>query len=100
MTHETAQTFLECINSCEDDDDFEFNYKDKITAETAQSCAELSGLKQASRNRACKKKYDYGMPDKSPLKFICLRSCDFCPPSSSPTKEPTMEPSASPTTSV
>eukprot|EP00588_Corethron_pennatum_P003481 CAMPEP_0194294576 /NCGR_PEP_ID=MMETSP0169-20130528/51064_1 /TAXON_ID=218684 /ORGANISM="Corethron pennatum, Strain L29A3" /LENGTH=44 /DNA_ID= /DNA_START= /DNA_END= /DNA_ORIENTATION= len=33
---------------CEDDDDFSFNYEDRVTGETAQSCAQLSDLKQAS----------------------------------------------------
>ena len=102
MTHETAQTILECINSCDDDDDFEFDYKDRITDETAKSCAEVSDLKQwlGSRNRACNKKFRYGKDGKVELKLICSRSCDICPPSELPTRSPTMQPSASPTTSV
>ena len=97
MTHETAQTFLECINSCEDDDDYEFNYEDRVTDETAKSCAELSDLKQASRNRACKKKFPSGKGGKVELKLICSRSCGICPPTPAPTEEPTMEPTVSPT---
>merc|ERR1711957_953991 len=61
-------------------DDYDFNYEDRVTGETASSCADLSDLKQASRNRACKKKFPSGKGGKVELKLICSRSCGICPP--------------------
>eukprot|EP00588_Corethron_pennatum_P033042 CAMPEP_0194346562 /NCGR_PEP_ID=MMETSP0171-20130528/105500_1 /TAXON_ID=218684 /ORGANISM="Corethron pennatum, Strain L29A3" /LENGTH=633 /DNA_ID=CAMNT_0039113705 /DNA_START=34 /DNA_END=1932 /DNA_ORIENTATION=- len=75
---------------CEDDNGFEFNYVDRVTKKTADSCAEVFLLKPVSVfNRACKKKFSYGGEGKVELKLICSRSCGICPPTEAPTESPT-----------